>query len=71
MKKGREYTVIIEQDEKGYFVADVPELAGCHTRAKSLDALMDRVKEAIQLCLEIQKSSARKTRLVGVQRVSV
>ena len=63
--------MIIEQDEQGIFVAEVPELAGCHTQAKSLDVLMDRVKEAIQLCVEVQKSSVRKTRLVGVQRISV
>jgi predicted RNase H-like HicB family nuclease len=52
MKK-REFTVIIEQDEEGYFVAEVPELPGCHTQAKSLDKLMGRIKEAILLCLEV------------------
>jgi predicted RNase H-like HicB family nuclease len=46
----REYTVVIERDEEGYFVADVPELPGCHTQAKSLDTLMNRVEEAIALC---------------------
>ena len=46
----REYTVIIEQDSQGFYVADVPELRGCHTQAKSLDELMSRVKEAIQVC---------------------
>jgi len=45
-----EYTVIIEQDEDGYYVAEVPELYGCHTQAKSLDELMTRVREAIVLC---------------------
>jgi Uncharacterized conserved protein len=49
MKK-KEFTVIIEQDEEGYFVAEVPELAGCHTQARSLGTLMKRVKEAISLC---------------------
>ena len=49
MKK--EFTVIIEQDEQGYFIAEVPELRGCHTQAKSLDVLMERTKEAIQLCI--------------------
>ncbi|MBF0404603.1 type II toxin-antitoxin system HicB family antitoxin [Candidatus Magnetominusculus xianensis] len=43
----------IEQDEEGYFIADVPALKGCHTQAKSLDTPMVRVKEAIQLCLEV------------------
>ena len=49
----KEFTVIIEQDEEGYYIAEVPELKGCHTQAKSLDTLMERIKEAIQLCLEV------------------
>jgi predicted RNase H-like HicB family nuclease len=48
----REFTVIIQRDEEGYYVAEVPELKGCHTQARSLDELMERIKEAIQLCLE-------------------
>ena len=48
----REYTVIIEQDEAGWYVAEVPELYECHTQAKSLDELMERVKEAIEVCRE-------------------
>ncbi len=69
MKK--EFTVIVEQDEAGYFVAEVPGLTGCHTQAKSLDVLMERVKEAIALCLEVQKPKPSKMHLVGVQRVEV
>jgi predicted RNase H-like HicB family nuclease len=45
------FTVLVERDEEGYFVATVPELRGCHTQAKSLGVLMRRVKEAITLCL--------------------
>ena len=70
MKK-REFTVIIERDEEGYFVAEVPELPGCHTQAKSLDALMNRVKEAIGLCLEEKNEKSPKMQLVGVQRIAV
>ena len=44
----REFSVIIEKDEDGWFVAHVPELRGCHTQAKSLDKLMARVKEVIE-----------------------
>jgi predicted RNase H-like HicB family nuclease len=44
--------VVIEKDKDGYFVASVPELRGCHTQAKTLDVLMKRFKEAIQLCEE-------------------
>ena len=49
----REFNVIIEKDEDGYYVGSVPELRGCHTQAKSLDKLMGRIKEAILLCLEV------------------
>jgi len=67
----KEFTVIIEQDKEGYFIAEVPELKGCHTQAKSLDTLMKRIKEAIQLCLEVQGKEHPKTYLVGVQKVAV
>ena len=45
----REFSVVIEKDEDGYFVAWVPALHGCHTQARSLDVLMKRIKEAIEL----------------------
>ncbi len=50
----REFSVIIEKDSAGFYVATVPELRGCHTQAKSLDTLMKRVKEAIELCKEVE-----------------
>lgn len=46
------FDVIIERDDEGYYVATVPELPGCHTQAKSLDKLVERIREAIHLCLE-------------------
>lgn len=65
----KEFHVVIERDEDGYFVASVPALPGCHTQAKSLDVLMRRVKEAIELYLEVEQPSAKE--FVGVQRVAV
>ena len=67
----REYNVIIERDSEGYFVATVPTLKGCHTQAKSLDELMERVKEAIALCLEVEGPAPESLDFVGVQRVRV
>jgi len=52
VKAKRKFTVLIEQDEDGYYVAAVPALRGCHTQAKRLDTLMKRVREVIELCLE-------------------
>ena len=65
----REFNVVIEKDEDGYFVASVPALRGCHTQAKSLDVLMKRIREAIELCLEVEKPVSNE--FVGVQRVAV
>ena len=65
----REFNVVIERDEDGYFVASVPELRGCHTQAKSLDVLMKRIKEAIQLCLEVEEPVSNE--FIGIQRVAV
>jgi predicted RNase H-like HicB family nuclease len=35
-------------------VASVPTLKGCHTQARTFDELIERIKEAIELCLEIE-----------------
>ena len=65
----QEFNVVIERDADGYFVASVPALRGCHTQAKSLDVLMKRIREAIELCLEVEEPVANE--FVGVQRVAV
>lgn len=67
----REFNVVVERDSDGYFVASVPSLPGCHTQAKSLDKLMSRIEEAIQLCLEVKGTEVEPLAFVGVQRVSV
>ncbi len=69
----RDFNVIIERDSEGFYVASVPSLRGCHTQAKSLDELMERVREAIELCLEVEEDETAGESLdfVGVQRVSV
>jgi predicted RNase H-like HicB family nuclease len=69
MKK--EFNVIIERDEEGIYVASVPTLKGCHTQAKSLDVLMERIKEAIELCLEVEDEEATSFDFVGMQRIAV
>jgi len=67
----REFSVVIEMDTEGYYVATVPELRGCHTQAKSLDTLMKRVKEAIELCLEVEGEPEQSTQFIGLQRIMV
>lgn len=70
-KNGKqEFSVVVERDEEGYYVASVPSLPGCHTQARSLDKLMERIREAIELCLEVERASTT-TEFIGVHRVSV
>jgi predicted RNase H-like HicB family nuclease len=69
MKK--DFNVIIEKDEDGFYIATVPALKGCHTQAKSLDTLMDRIKEAIELCLEDHNEPIYPNDFIGVQKVTV
>jgi predicted RNase H-like HicB family nuclease len=49
-----ERDVVIEPDEEGYYVASVPQVPGCHSQARSLDEVTQRIREAIELCLEVQ-----------------
>ena len=67
----REFSVVIERDSEGFYVASVPELQGSHTQARSLDKLLSRIKEAIELCLEVEDSGIASPEFVGVQRVAV
>lgn len=51
-QKHYNFTVLIEQDEDGYYVATVPALRSCYTQAQTLEQLYPRIKEVIELCLE-------------------
>ena len=52
----KQFRIVIERGEDGYFTASVPALPGCHTQAKTLTELTKRVKEAIALCLDVAKA---------------
>ena len=67
----RQFSVVVERDAEGFYVASVPALPGCHTQARSLDQLMERVREAIALVLEVEGEPAEEMDFVGVQRVCV
>ncbi len=66
------YTVIIEKDDDGYYVGSIPALPGCHTQARSVDHLMERMEDAIALWLKVEKApDHRPLELVGIQRLAV
>lgn len=66
-----DFDVIIERDAEGLLVASVPALPGCHTQARSMDELMERIKEAVLLCLEARGEEPEQLEFVGIQRLRV
>jgi predicted RNase H-like HicB family nuclease len=69
--RDRQFTVLIERDNAGWFVASVPEFPGCHTQARSLDKLMERIREAIALCIEVEHGGPSSSEFIGVQRIAI
>lgn len=69
-KKIYNFTVLIERDEDGYYIGSVPALRGCHTQGKTIDELLRNVKEAIELCLDVEREIPEE-QFVGIQQVQV
>jgi predicted RNase H-like HicB family nuclease len=66
----RQFNVLVERDAEGFFVATVPSLPGCHTQARSLDQLMERVREASELYIEVEGELAGELDFVGGLKAS-
>jgi predicted RNase H-like HicB family nuclease len=47
-----EFTVVIERDEDGVFIATVPALPGCHTAGDTEEEALELIKDAIRLHIE-------------------
>ncbi len=65
------FTVLIEKDEDGMYVAEVPDLKGCYTQGATIEEVLINIKEVISLCLQTQKGEVKPLELIGVQRIEV
>jgi predicted RNase H-like HicB family nuclease len=63
----REFNVVIERDSDGYYVGSVPEFRGCHTQAQSLERLLVRIREAIELCTDAEGDGAETSDFIGLR----
>ncbi len=70
-KKIYNFAVLIEQDSQGWFVARVPDIQGCYTQGKTVQQALERIKEAIQVCVEADKLQPSDLKFVGLQNVEV
>lgn len=64
------FQVIIEKDSEGNLVGEVPALKSCYTQAKSYDELIIRIKEAIEMCLEVEEDFSP-NEFIGLQKVTI
>ncbi|MCO5183959.1 MAG: type II toxin-antitoxin system HicB family antitoxin [Anaerolineae bacterium] len=71
MKAKRDYYVVIERDEDGIYVGEVPQLSGCYSQGETIDELMRNMREVIELCLDELDDESEITEFIGVQRVAV
>ena len=69
--KKRGFMVLIEKDEDGMLLGRCLSLKGCHTQAKTLPVLIHRLKEAIQLCLEVERGPVTPLEFVGLEKIEV
>jgi len=68
--KAREFYVLIERDEDGVFVGEVPQLRGCYSQGETIDELMANMREVIELCLE-DEGQETLPEFVGLQKILV
>lgn len=65
----REFYVIVERDEDGLFVGEVPQLKACYSQGKTLDELMNNMREVIEMCLE-EGELDEVSEFIGVQKIA-
>ena len=70
MTTKREFYMIVEQDEDGIFIGEIPRLKACYSQGKTLDELIENIKEVIEMCLE-EEELDETSEFVGVQKVTI
>lgn len=55
----QKFHVLIEKDEDGGFIGKVPELKGCLSQGDTIKELIINIKEAIELCLEVENEDKK------------
>lgn len=55
-KKLRNFPVLIELDEDGFYVAECPLFEGCYTQGKTMPDVLKNIREVIRLCLSEKKN---------------
>ena len=65
----KDFYVVIERDEDGYYVGEVPALKGCYSQGRTVDELLLNMREVIEMTLEDEPSVS--SEFIGIQKVSI
>lgn len=65
------FTILIEQDGDGIYVAKVPNIQGCYTQGKTIQEVIERIKEAVEVCLEGDKEEISPMKFIGIQQIEI
>jgi predicted RNase H-like HicB family nuclease len=68
--KNKEFYVVIERDEDGIYVGEVPQLRACYSQGETVDELMQNIREVIEMCLE-ELEEETTTEFIGIQKVVI
>ena len=66
-----QFTILIEQGEDGAYIATIPALKSCYTQADTIPELLEKAKEVIELCLEVNDETPPVYKFIGVQQMEV
>ena len=66
-----DFTVLIEQGEDGAYIATVPSLKSCYTQADTMPELLEKIREVILLCLDVEGEIPPISRFIGVQQMEI
>jgi predicted RNase H-like HicB family nuclease len=69
--KPKDFFVVIERDEDGMYVGEVPQLKACYSQGETIDELMTNIREVIEMCLEELDQEEPSTEFIGIQRLVV
>ncbi len=58
-----DFTVLIELDEDGIYIAKAPDIQGCCTQGKTIKEVAERIKEAIEVCVEAESGVYRRLKI--------
>ena len=66
----QDFYVVIERDEDGLYVGEVPQLHACYSQGRTIDELMSNIREVVELCLEDEELGSI-PEFVGVQKIEL